>query len=70
MTKTVTFPAWLGGHLSESPRSPISHLSPGDGILLHLVHPLAGAEADWQDNQMVLGEAAALAFSNVLTESL
>ena len=70
MTRTRTSLAWFGGHLSESPRSPISHLSPGDGILLQLVHPQAGAGAGWHDNQMVLGEAAALAFSNVVTVSL
>ena len=36
-------------------------------IHLQLVHPLAGAGTGWQDNQMVLGEAATLAFSNVMT---
>ena len=50
--------SWLGGHLAETHWSPTSCLSPGDGILLKLVHPLAGDdveadEAGWHNNQTV-----------------
>ena len=53
----VSLSAWLGGHLAESPWSPTSHLSPGDGVLLLLVHHAwddAGAGEDGcHDNQTV-----------------
>ena len=47
-------------------------LSLGDGILLFgssLAGDEAGTEADWHNNQMVLGGGSSFNLSNVVTES-